>query len=120
VIRTVALSAPAVARQRAPACALRLRRPARVRASRLRLGVSCAGFAHGCSARVTVRAGSRLVARGIARPNHSTPPYAAADLRLTPTGRALLGSRPRVRVQISARIGTTLRRATQTIALGER
>ena len=120
VIRTIALPAPAVARLRTPTCALRLRRRARVEAGRLRLGVSCAGFAHGCTARVTVRAGSLLLARGTARPNHSTPPYAAADLRLTRAARALLHRRSRIRVQISARIGTTLRRTTRTIARGGR
>ena len=116
VIRTIALPAPAVARQRTPSCALRLRRSPRIRAGRLRLGISCAGFAHGCTARVTVRAGSQVIARGTARPNHSTPPYAAADLRLTRAGRARLDRRTRVRVQISARIGTTLRRTTRTLA----
>lgn len=116
VIRTIELPAPAIARQRTPSCALRLRRAPRIRAGRLGLGVSCAGFAHGCSARVTVRAGSTLLARGTARPNHGTPPYAAADLRLTRAARALLGRRARVRVQISARIGTTLRRTARTLA----
>lgn len=117
VIRTTALPTPAVARQRGtPSCALRLRRQPRVRAGRLRLGVSCAGFARDCSARLTVRAGSQLVARGTARPNHGAPPYAAANLRLTRAARVLLDRHARIRVLISARIATTLRRTTRTLA----
>jgi len=88
-----------------PRCPLRLRSPARVRGGRLRLGVSCAGFSIDCAARVSVRAGGRLVARGAARHNRATPPYAAADLKLTAAGARLLRARPRTRVQITARIG---------------
>jgi hypothetical protein len=54
---------------------------------------------------VQVRAGGRLVARGVARYNHSTPPYAAADLKPTAFGTRLLRARPHARVQIIARIG---------------
>jgi hypothetical protein len=104
-IRMIALPAPAATRRSEPACALRLRGPLRVRHGRLRLGVSCAGFSIDCAARVRVRAGGRLVARGVARYNHSTPPYAAADLKPTAFGTRLLRAGPRTRVQITARIG---------------
>lgn len=112
-IRTAALPAAAVA-TREPRCPLRLRRGVTVRRDRLRLGVSCAGFAIDCAARVTVRAAGRVIARGPARPNHATPPYAAADLRLTPAGARLLRRRPHARLRISARIAGAQRARTTT------
>ena len=117
-IRTVALPAPALITEHEPRCRLRLRRAITVRRGRLRLGISCAGFAIDCSARVTVRAHGRVIARGSARYTHSTPPFAAADMRLTPSGVRLLGRHPHARLRISARIGTSapLRRTTRTIA----
>lgn len=104
-IRTISLPAPATVKQRTPACRLRLRRRATVRAGRLRLGVSCAGFGIGCGARVTVRVGRRVIARGAARYNRSTPPYAAADLKISTASLRLLRKQTRTRVRISARIG---------------
>jgi hypothetical protein len=104
-IRMIALPAPAAPRRSEPVCPLRLRSTARIRHGRLRLGVSCAGFSIDCAARVRVRAGGRLVARGVARYNHSTPPYAAADLKPTAFGTRLLRAKPHARVQIVARIG---------------
>jgi len=87
----------------APRCALRLRSPLRMHGGRLRLGVSCAGFRIDCTARVTVRSGRRVVARGVARYNHATPPFAAAGLRVKPSDRRLL--RPGRLVRVTARIG---------------
>jgi hypothetical protein len=117
-IRAIALPAPAPVVARTPACRLRLRRRATVRGDRLRLGVSCAGFRIDCEARVTVYGAGRVLARGRARYNRSTPPYAAADLALMPAAMRLLRTRGRARVQISARIGSTgrIRRTWQTIA----
>ena len=119
-IRTVALPAPALITQHEPRCRLRLRRAVTLRRGRLRLGISCAGFAIDCSARVTVRARGRVIARGNARYTHSTPPFAAADMRLTPSGVRLLRRHPHVRLRISARIwaSASLRRTTRTIARG--
>ena len=80
-----------------PSCALRLRSPLRLRGDRLRLGISCAGLSHRLLRRdVVVRAGGRVIARGPARYNHTTPPYAAAALRSRPRGRAAAapGRRP--------------------------
>ena len=104
-IRTVATPEAGVPadEEPAPGCALRLRSPLRLHAGRLRLGVSCAGFRIDCTARVTVRSGRRVVARGVARYNHATPPYAAADLRVKPRDRRLL--RPGRLVRVTARIG---------------
>jgi len=116
-IRTVALPAPAAIGVRAAECELRLRRGARIRAGRLRLGLSCAGFDVGCRAAVSVRHGARIVARGSARPNRSTPPYAAANLRLTRSAIALLHRRRQIRVHIRARIGAIVRSTTQTISM---
>jgi hypothetical protein len=87
-------------------CPLRLRSHPRLRAGRLRLGVSCAGFAIDCSALVTVRIGDRVIARGRARYNHATPPFAAVSLELGRRGLRLLRSRPRTRLRIAARIGS--------------
>jgi hypothetical protein len=117
-IRTVALPAPALIGQREPRCRLRLRRAVALRGDRLRLGISCAGFAIDCSARVSVRARGRVIARGDARYTHSTPPFAAADLRLTPSGVRLLRRHPQARLRISARIGSSapVRWTTRTIA----
>lgn len=104
-IRTIELPAVGPLHRGTPRCRLRLRRAVTRRRDRLRFGVSCAGFAIECGARVTVRAGGRVIARGTARYNHSTPPYAAADLRLSPAGVRMLRRRPRARLRISARIG---------------
>lgn len=93
-----------------PACELRLRSPLRLRGDRLLLGISCAGFAIDCSARVVVRAGGRVVARGPARYNRTTPPYAAASLRVGPAARKLLRAGRRVRV--TARIDAAVTRHT--------
>jgi hypothetical protein len=110
-IRSIDLPAPATVRPREPACPLRLRRRVRLRGERLRFGVSCAGFTVSCSARVSVRARGLVIARGRARYNHSTPPYAAADLRVTAAGLQLLRLlRPATRLRISARLGTRTRR----------
>lgn len=79
-------------------CALRLRSPLRLDGDRLRFGVSCAGMRIACGARVVVRAGGRILARGIAHFNHATPPYAAASLHVGPAARKLLHSGARVRV----------------------
>ena len=115
-IRAGALPAAAVM-AREPRCPLRLRRAVTLRRDRLRLGVSCAGFAIDCAARVTIRAAGRVIARGPARYNHATPPYAAADLRLTPAGVRLLRRHPHARLRISARIAGAQRvRTTQTFA----
>lgn len=116
-IRTIAPPAIGPSQRGTPRCRLRLRRPLTLRRERLRFGVSCAGFAIDCSARVTVRAGGRVIARGTARYNHSTPPYAAADLRLSPAGERMLRRRPRARLRISARIGgAPWRHTTRRIA----
>jgi hypothetical protein len=98
-------------------CPLRLRSPLRLDGDRLRLGVSCAGMRIACGARVVVRAGGRIVARGIAHYNHATPPYAAASLPVGPAARKLVqrGARVQVTAHISdggsahrvARHGTT-------------
>lgn len=106
-IRTIALPAPALVAQRERRCRLRLRRAVTLRRGRLKLGISCAGFAIDCSAHVTVRAGGRLIARGDARYTHSTPPFAAADMRLTARGARLLRRRPHTRLRISARYGAS-------------
>lgn len=98
-------AAARAAARRERGCPLRLRRRARLRSGRLRLGLSCAGFAIDCSARVSVRIGRRVIARGHARYNRATPPFAAASLKLSRRGLRLLGSRPRSRVRITARIG---------------
>ena len=100
-IRTIALPAPEARAE--PGCRLRLRRPMTLHHGRLRFGVSCAGFAVDCTARVTVRAGGRVVARGTARYDHSTPPYAAADLRLTARDLRRLRRTTRPRLVIWAR-----------------
>jgi hypothetical protein len=84
-----------------PACPLRLRSPLRVDGDRLLLGISCAGFRIACGARVVVRAGGRVVARGIAHYNHTTPPYAAASLPIAPNARLRTGARVRVTARIS-------------------
>ena len=116
-IRAGARPAAAVA-TREPRCPLRLRRAVTRHRDRLRLGISCAGFAIDCAAHVTVRAAGRVIARGPARYNHATPPYAAADLRLTPAGVRLLRRHPHARLRISARIAgaqrvrSTTRRVT--------
>lgn len=116
-IRTTALPAVGPLRRGTPRCRLRLRRAVTLRRDRLRLGISCAGFAIDCSARVTVHAGGQIIARGSAHPNHGTPPYAAADLRLSPAGVRMLRRRPRARLRISARIGgAPARRTTRQIA----
>jgi hypothetical protein len=120
-IRTIALPAASTAKQRTPVCGLRLRRRARLRHGRLRLGVSCAGFGIRCRARVTVRVGRRVIARGTARYDHSTPPYAAADLEVSAAGLRLLRESRRTRVRISARIGAApVRRTTQIVAAAGR
>ena len=121
-IRTSALSAGAALAQREPTCRLRLRRRATPDGERLRLGVSCAGFRIDCAARVVIHAAGRVIAQGTARYNRSTPPYAAANLRLTPAGQRLLDGRHRMHVLISARYATTarIRRTTQTISLARR
>ena len=49
---------------------------------------------------MTIRAGGRIVARGTARYNHATPPYAAASLRVTRSERALLRRARRIRVTV--------------------
>lgn len=90
-----------------PACELRLRVAPRLRAGRLRLGISCAGFEIDCSADVRVRARGRVVARGRARYNHTTPPYAAASLRVD---RRLIA--PGMRVRVTARIDGAVTRTT--------
>jgi hypothetical protein len=125
-IRRLALPAGAV-RVAPPACVLRLRRRPEVRGGRLRVGLSCAGFTVACSARVEVRARGRLLARGPALPNRSTPPYAAAGLPLTPAGTRLLRRGRPLRVELRARIAdggpgladrlrtAPVRRATRTI-----
>lgn len=100
-IRTTAAPTAAVAHE--PSCRLRLRRPVSLRHGRLRFGVSCAGFAVDCRARVTVRAGGRVLARGTARYNHSTPPYAAADLRLGARDLRQLRGTTRPRLVVTAR-----------------
>ncbi|MEY2516855.1 MAG: hypothetical protein QOJ89_4213 [bacterium] len=113
---TLPLAAPLTA-EREPRCRLRLRAPARLRGGRLRLGVSCAGFAIDCAARVVVRARGRVIARGTASYNHATPPFAAASLRVTAAGLRLLRRSARTRMQISARInGLAARRATVVVA----
>jgi hypothetical protein len=105
-IRTIALPVSATVARHAPACPLRLvGRRTTVQGDRLRLGISCAGFAIRCSARMTVRAGRRIIARGFARYNRTTPPFAAADLRIRAAGLRMLRRNGRTRVQISARIG---------------
>jgi hypothetical protein len=131
-IRTISLPASRTTKQRTPACRLRLRRRATVHEGRLRLGVSCAGFSIDCSARVTVRAGRRVIARGTARYNRSTPPYAAADMAVGAAGLRLLREHRRTRLRISARIGESgvsgdpsmpgalTRRTTQVIAVARR
>jgi hypothetical protein len=131
-IRTISLPARGTVKLRTPACRLRLRRRATLHDGRLRLGISCAGFAIGCGARVTVRAGGRVIARGAARYTRSTPPYAAADLRVGAVGLRLLREHPRTRVRISARIGepgvlrdpampgALTRRTTQVVAVARR
>lgn len=117
-IRAIAAPASDVAIEAAPRCRLRLRRAPSLRGSRLRLRLSCAGFRIDCRAEVRVRARGLLLARGTTRYNHSTPPYSAADLRLTSRGMALLRSHPRVRLRISAQIGRSgpMRRTTRAIA----
>jgi hypothetical protein len=107
-IRTISPSSPPVLLPE-PACELRLRSPLRLRGHRLRLGVSCAGFRIDCSADVVVRVGGHTIARGAARYNHTTPPYAAASLRVGPRGRALMRSH---RVHVTARIDGTATRHT--------
>ncbi len=93
-----------------PRCELRLRSPLRLDGDRLRLGISCAGFRIDCAARVTVSAGGRVIARGPARYNHTTPPYAAASLPLTPAASRRL--RPGRDVRVTARIDRTVTRHT--------
>jgi hypothetical protein len=116
-IRAAAISTAAHVGTREPRCPLRLRRAVTRRRDRLRLGVSCAGFAIDCAAHVTVRAAGRVIARGPARYNHATPPYAAADLRLTPAGVRLLRRHPHARLRIGARIAGAQRvRTAQTFA----
>jgi hypothetical protein len=108
-IRTIAPLSPAILLPE-PACELRLRSPLRLRGDHLRLGISCAGFRIDCSADVVVRVGTRVIARGLARYNHSTPPYAAASLQVGEHARELLRSYRRVRV--TARIERTVTRQT--------
>ncbi len=131
-IRTISLPTPNTVKQRTPTCTLRLVGRAKVQDDRLRFGISCAGFSIGCAALVTVRAGRHVIASGTARYNHSTPPYGAADLKVSPAGMQMLRTNPRTRLQISARIGeselidnpsmhgTLTRRTTQTIAVARR
>jgi hypothetical protein len=120
-IRTVALPVAAVPRYREPPCRLRLREPARLHGDRLRLGISCAGFVVDCAARVVVRVGRRVIARGVASYNHGTPPFAAARLRVTGAGMRLLRRDGGARLRISARIGAlATRRTTQAIRVGRR
>lgn len=104
-IRTITRSVPETARLRPDRCRLRLTQSPTMRGSRLRLGVSCAGFASDCAARLTIRVGQLVVARGSALPRDQAPHYAQASLRVTRTGRALLANRRRVRIRITARIG---------------
>ncbi|MDX6676135.1 MAG: hypothetical protein QOE31_187 [Solirubrobacteraceae bacterium] len=116
-IRTIALPLTAAVRQREPTCRLRLRERVRLRGGRLRLGISCAGLRVDCAARVVVRAGGRVIARGGASYNHAAPPFAAARLRVTSFGLRLLRRHARVRVRISARIGAlAARHATVVVA----
>jgi hypothetical protein len=116
-IRTIALPLTAAVRQREPTCRLRLRERVRLRGGRLRLGISCAGLRVDCAARVVVRAGGRVIARGDASYNHAAPPFAAARLRVTSFGLRLLRRHARVRVRISARIGAlAARHATVVVA----
>ena len=103
---------------RADGCPLRLRRAPRLRGGRLRLGLSCAGFEIGCGARVTVTARGRVIARGSARYNHGTPPFAAANLHVGRRAVRMLRARPRTRIRITARIGEVTRSTTRTIARG--
>ncbi len=110
------VSAPAPAAARVDGCRLRLRRHARLRAGRLRLGLSCAGFSIDCSARITVRIGRRVIARGGARYNRATPPFAAASLAVSRRGLRLLRSRPRTRIHITARIGDARKIAARSTA----
>jgi hypothetical protein len=120
-IRTVALPVAAVPRHREPTCRLRLREPARLHGGRLHLGISCAGFVIDCAARVVVRVGRRAIARGVASYNHGTPPFAAANLRVTGAGMRLLRRDGGARLRISARInGFVTRRATQAIRVARR
>lgn len=102
-IRTLAGGEPEPGGGEPPGCPLRLRSPLRLAGDRLRLGISCAGFRIDCFAPVEIRAGGRVVARGVARYNHATPPYAAAALRVSAAGRRLFRAAHRVRV--TARIG---------------
>ena len=74
-----------------------------------------------CSARVVVRVGGRVIARGAASYNHATPPFAAANLRVTAAGLRLLRRSAPARVRISARIdGLATRRATVVVARPQR
>jgi len=107
-IRTIALRSSVLLPD--PECELRLRSPLRLHGDRLRFGVSCAGFRIDCSAEVVIRVGGRVIARGPARYNHTTPPYAAASLRVGRQGRGLLRSRRHVRV--TARIDRMVTRRT--------
>ncbi len=116
-IRTIALALVATVTRREPTCRLRLRERAQLRGDRLRFGISCAGMAIDCAARVVVRAGGRVIARGDASYNHAAPPFAAASLRVTRAGLRLLRRNPRTRVRISARYGElAARRATVRVA----
>ncbi len=103
-IRVVARpdDAPADVTESASACELRLRSPPRLVGRRLRLGISCAGFLINCDVHeLVVRAGGRVVAAGGASYNHATPPYAAADLRVSPARLRLLRAATRLRVTAS-------------------
>ncbi len=102
-IRVVARpdDAPTDVTESTSACELRLRSPPRLVGGRLRLGISCAGFLIDCNAALVVRAGGRVVAAGGAFYNHATPPYAAADLRVSPARLRLLRAATRLRVTAS-------------------
>ncbi|MEA2269995.1 MAG: hypothetical protein QOC64_2605 [Solirubrobacteraceae bacterium] len=118
-IRIVALplaTATAIT-QREPTCRLRLRERARLRGDRLRFGLSCAGLRIDCAARVVVRAGGRVIARGGASYNHATPPFAAVNLRVTAAGLRLLRRNPGARVRISARFGELARRRATVVVV---
>ena len=105
-IRTRAMSDPGTVASRSDRCPLRLIGRRALRGRHLRLAVSCAGFIRDCGARITVRLGGTVIARGDAVTRGSDHDVARADLIIRPAARPLM-RRHRLTLQISGQYSTT-------------